>query len=239
MDWLLAALGGAVIGWAANHFLPGVWRSITRTPPIQVFVEVDPAIIWAGSPPWLGASYVVPNLRGLGKPPSSFCPEWHGWLRDRGAVPGAEMEIEVTLSASTEVTVVIDGVRAKVVRKRERPSWIHLLCAVGGADLIPRHVSIDLDGFDPPATVFRDHDLNPTEWPRLSLSKGEVEKLSLRATANTHDIEWKAEILAIVDGKRRTFTIDENGNPFRTCATEGLPRHMWTGVEWEPPLPTG
>lgn len=238
MELVLAALLGAIFGWAANQFLPSLWRQITRQPMIQVFVEANPAIIWAGAPPWVGASYVLPDVAGLGVPPSNLCTDWYAWLRGRGAVPGGMTEAEITLTAGTELTVVVDGVRAKVVRRGQPPAWTHLICGVGGADITPRHLRIELDGFDTPTTSFVNQDGQSVRWPRLSLSKGEAEKLYMVAKTRSYDVEWTAEVLAIVNGKRRIFTIDNNGKPFRTCGTEGLPTHVWYGSgEWEPPLP--
>jgi hypothetical protein len=229
---------GAIVGWAVNQFLPGLWRRISRQPLIHVYVETDPAIIWAGAPPWVGASYLVPDARGLGSPPSNFCPDWYTWLRERGAVAGGMTEAEITLTAGTDLTIAIDGIRAKVVRRGTPPSWVHLLCAVGGADITPRHIRIELDTFDPPTTSFIDEEGQPAKWPRLSLTKGELEKLHVMAEARAEDVEWTAELLTIVNGKRRNFTIDDKGKPFRTCATEGLPTYGWYGVSgWEPPLP--
>lgn len=233
----MAALLGAVLGWAANHFLPGLWRQLTRRPPLHVFVETNPALIWAGSPPWVSTSYVVPDPRNLGAPPSNFCPDWHDWLRDAGAVPGPSTEAEITLTASGDLTVVVDGFRTRIVRQGDLPPWTHLQCLAGGADIIPRHVRIDLEAFSPPTASFVDSGGSPIAAPKLSLSKGEAEKIYLIAEARYTDVEWTGELLVIVDGKRRVLTIDDNGKPFRTCGTEGLRTHRWVGTEWEPPLP--
>jgi hypothetical protein len=237
MELALAALLGAVFGWAANQFLPGIYRHITRQPAIHVFVETDPAIIWAGAPSWVGASYLVADTAGLRAPPSNFCPDWYGWLRDRGAIPGGMTEAEITLTAGTDLTILLDGIRAKVVRRGRPPDWINLRCAVAGADITPRHISIDLDTFDPLTTSFVDESGGLMKTPRLTLSRGEAEKFYVMAQAPADDVEWTAELLAIVNGKRRIFAIDDNGKPFRTCATEGLPTHEWYGTEWQPPLP--
>jgi hypothetical protein len=239
MEVVLAALLGALFGWAANQFLPGAWRTLTRRPVVHLYVETDPAVIWAGAPPWVGAGYVLPDVVGLGDPPSSFCPDWYSWLRPRGAVPAGSTEAEITLTSATNTTVILDGVRAKVVRRGPPPAWTHLICVVGGADITPRHIRIELDGFDVPLTSFvSEVSGERIRVPRLVLSPGQAEKFYLLAKCRSEDIEWTAELLAIVNGKRRVFAITNDGKPFRTCGVEGLPTHSWYGTgAWDPPLP--
>lgn len=238
MELLITALLGAVLGWAATHFLPGLWRKVRRVPDLRIFVETDPAIIWAGAPPWVAGNYVVPDTTGLGAPPSEGCPAWYEWLLNRGAVPGDWTEVEVTFIADSDLTIVVDGLRPKAV-KRERPSsWRSLLCAVGGADITPRQIRIDLETFEQPTVSFYAAGGEPSGPFRLSLAKGEVEKVRLEARAQHNYFEWTTDVLAIVNGKRRVLSITDGGRPFRTCGTDGLPTHVWDGSgKWQPPLP--
>jgi hypothetical protein len=104
--------------------------------------------------------------------------------------------------------------------------------------MTPQHIRIDLEGFDPPITYVIDPAGNRVSLPRFSLSKGEAEKLHIIAEASKQDIEWTVELLTIVNGKRKILTIDDEGRPFRTCGTEGLPTHGWYFNEWQPPLPS-
>lgn len=108
--------------------------------------------------------------------------------------------------------------------------------APGAADITPRHLRIDLDGFGVPTTSWVDPEGDTITQQRLSLSKGQAEKLLVIASAQSMDIEWTAELLALVNGKRRIFQINDKGKPFRTCGSSGLRAHEWLGSAWRPPL---
>jgi hypothetical protein len=239
MELLAGALLGSVVTWAVGHFLPGAWRRLTGKPDLQVFVEDDLAVIWAGAPPWVGASYLVPNFPIEGSPPAS-CPDWHRWALGLGGVAGDSTHVEVTLMPGADLTVVVDAVRARVVSSRAQPRWTNLVCAVGGADITPRHMAVDLEAQPHPTSRGVGFEGEPFEWLSFSLAKGEVEKVHIIGSVRSRDIEWTAEILAIVNGKRRVFPINKNGKPFRTCSTRDLPSHMWVQAQsaWHPPLPS-
>lgn len=235
---VLLTLIGAVLGWAATQFLPDLWRRITHQSPITIYVETDPAIIWAGKPPRAGGRYLIPDTRDIGLPPSNDSRDWAEWLKPFGGILDGLFEAEVTLIANSDAAVVIDGVHVNVESRQPAPSWSRLICAIGGQSLARRLVIIQLEEFENPISSFRDFERGQYESLNLSLAKGDAEKLILVATAKTQDFSWTADLLAIVDGKRRRFRIDHEGKAFRTCGGGLLPTYSWYGTgAWDPPLP--
>jgi len=67
----------------------------------------------------------------------------------------------------------------------------------------------------------------------FTLSRGEVEVFHIRATTSQSRCRWTATLLLIVDGQREMIHVDDDGEAFRTSATNGLPRWAWIGDRWE------
>jgi putative Ca2+/H+ antiporter (TMEM165/GDT1 family) len=234
--WLvvLGAVLGAVISVVLAHFFPGIIRRLTRRPPVWVHVETDPARIWAGYPPWIGAGYLVPPDVPIGSPPPGECPRWWGWAQELGAVD-VQTHILVTLGAYHDRVVVIDGVDVKVHSQRPNEGYRFLLCPVGGADITPRRIEITLAAFPGAITVFLDEHGERIATPTLAISSSEAERFHVWATAAAGVVEWSAELRLLVDGERRTAAISNHGRPFCTGAASGE-QHIWTGTAWSPPL---
>jgi len=106
---------GAVIGFAVNELLGRGVRSLDRRraqrDPLVVHVEKDPSIIWAGAPPWVGATFLIPADADLSDPPPAHCPDWGAWAHAHGGVDSTQTEVRVTLTAKESLLVVVDGCR--------------------------------------------------------------------------------------------------------------------------------
>ena len=234
LEVLVGAVVGAIAGGLAAHFLPGLLRFASRRGPLDVHVEDDPAIIWAGAPPWIGAMYVIPPGE-LPTPPGTFCPEWWSWARSIGGVDANETHLRVSLVGATDLTVVVDGLRARVHDASE-PTGQVAVCAAGGADITSRHFQIRLDHYDPPSTAFVDQDGRYIPMPAFKLAKGEVEMLHVVAYAEYARVEWTGELLAVVNGKRQIIPLrPSTGGHFITSATEGLEARSHIGDGWSDP----
>lgn len=235
VGWIaLGAVVGALVTWAVSFFMPGVYRHVTKRPALHVHVERDRAVIWAGAPPWVSYAFMIESPDVLGDPPSSFCPDWWAWAQSLEGVDAHETELQLTFTAATDTTVVIDAFRAKVIKQSEPLPWTLVQCpAPGGADITKRGVEIDLDGFEPPTTRFVDQTFDTIKGaPTISVSPGEAEIFHVRAISRYSYIEWTAEALLLVNGKRQAVTIDDHGEPFRTCSARGRPELRWTGCQW-------
>lgn len=229
------ALTTAVV-WLVNHFAPGVFASLIKRPPVRVHIEVDPGNMYAGAPNWVGSGWVLPpevDATALGVPPTNICRDWRPWMWPRGAFDGDYTEIRVTLQGVADSTVLVDGLRVTSIERSE-PRGNHFLCPVGGADITPRSIEVDLD-WDPGVVTYSDESGEAEGLPTFTLSKGEIEVVHVRAQTTQFRCSWTAELLLIVDGQRETVYLDDDGEPFRTSATGELPTWTWWGDRWDGP----
>jgi hypothetical protein len=193
----------------------------------------------AGMPPWIGAGFLVPPDADLSSPPVC-CPDWRNWAQERGGVDEALTQVRVTLTARTDLRVVVDGLRVHVRSRQGVPAWRAITCPVGGADISPRRAEIRLSDFDPPTVTWLDDGGDPVPAPTFSLGAGEVEMLHLWAYVGDEWVEWTAELLALVDGDRRHVEITDGARPFITAGSAGTAsQHAWYSWErrWDPRFP--
>lgn len=211
-----------------------------RRDPLVVHVEADPSIIWAGMPPWIGAGFLVPPDADVSLP-SGHCPEWRSWIEPLGGVDEALTQLRVTLTARKDLLVVVDGVRVRVHARKAVPPWRAITCGVGGADVSPRRAEVRLSGFDPPTFEWIDESGESIAAPTFSLSGSEAEMLHVWAYVEDEWVEWAAELLVLVDGRRQTININDGRRPFVTTGSQGASSSsalMWAagGNRWDPPL---
>jgi hypothetical protein len=93
---------------------------------------------------------------------------------------------------------------------------------------------VDLDLFGEPTTRYVKDGGESTGRFVFQLARGEAEIFNIEARAESSYCEWVAELFLLVDGKRRTISIDDDGKPFRTTAPSGLKIHHWTDERWAP-----
>lgn len=225
-----------IVGWLVSHLAPGVFAALIKRPPVRIHVEVDPANMYAGSPNWVGSSWVLPPELApdeLGNPPTAICRDWRSWMWTKGAFDGDYTEIRVTLQGAAESTVLVDGLRVFAI-EHSQPVGNCVACPVGGADITPRSILVDLD-WDPGVVTYSDDGGAAGDRFTFALSKGEVESFNIRARTAQFRCRWTATLLLIVDGARQAIHLDDDGEPFRTSATNGLPRWTWSGDDWMGP----
>jgi hypothetical protein len=234
---ILGALIGAVVTRAVDWGFQRNRRLRAMKSPLVVHVETDPAIIWAGAPPWVGAGFLVPPNADVSLPPTQHCPGWRTWIRNLGGVDESITQVRVTLSAKEDLNVVVDGLRAHVHSRKPVPPWRHVICAVGGADITPKRAEIALDDFAQPVIQWLNEGCEAVSAPTFSLSGSESEMLQFWARSRSEWIEWTAELFLIVDGQRKVIPIDDTGDRFITTGAEGATsQHMWAAGSWQPPL---
>lgn len=242
----VGALIGAAIAFAVNEALGRAMRGVDRRraqkDPLVVHIEKDPSIIWAGAPPWVGGTYLLPADADLTAPPA-HCPDWWAWAHARGGVDSTQTQLRLTLTARKSLLVVVDGLRVKIHDRRPVPSWRHVICGVGGADISPRRAEIELSGFDPPTVFWQDPEADgPVSAPTFSLAADEAEMLQIWANVGDDEwVEWTAEVLVLVDGNRRVVDISDDGKPFVTSGSAGAVsehQRISGGGEWGPPIPS-
>jgi hypothetical protein len=234
---ILTAVGLLVAGAVIAELVRRVPRWRAARCPLFVHVETDPTAIWIGHPPWIGASFLLPPDRDMMElSPPSNCLEWRRWARALGGVDEGQTDILVTLSAKEDLTVVVSGLRAVVSSRRAAPAWHHVSCAVGGAAIVPRRVELHFDEFPETANCwYGPGDCEPIDPPVFSISGSEAEVLHIRGVSGRDWVEWTADLLLVVNGRRVTVPIREGRRPFVTSGASGVVEsHIWQGNQWVP-----
>lgn len=196
-------------------------------------LRTDPKGFDRGLPDWVAYSYVVAtSAREVPPPPRGLCRDRKAWADSIGAVDAVFTRLQVTLEGRSGGAVVIDGIRAEVVARRAPLAGTWLMCPVGGAEASPRRIDLDLDSEPPKVQFLREGD-EPVATPILfTLRRGEVETFLVRAVTSTCDCKWRVTFDLIASGERRTVTIDDDGQPFRTTATARAKPHVWQAGRW-------
>jgi hypothetical protein len=226
---------GAVLGWAVNHFMPMLARRAQGRTGALVHLRTDPAIFEAGEPPWIGYGFVFPRGKTeLGAPPPGNCPEWWAWARNNHGVDADRTKVRLTIIGDSEATVIVEALRIAIVRRAEPLDGALVVCQVGGADITPRHIAVDLDTFAEAVTSYYDAGGDPTGRFSFAIARGEAEIFNIVAAAGRSYTEWVAELYLLVDGKRQIVHLSDEGKPFRTTASSQLEPLSWTGEKWDP-----
>jgi hypothetical protein len=243
MDWLtylgglvLAAVVGSVVEAVFSpirHWLSGAfgWK------PIHVHVERDPKIIWAEFPPWIEAMVWLPEQPT--QDPPLDCRDWNEWASASGGCDAVKTTLRITVQAKENAAVLIESV---LVDRAEGPepykpvtTGVVAVCPVGGADVNPKRLDIDLE-MDPPVGEWLDEDgQRLRERRQISLARRETDQFLVWAHAENGDHRWTLRLNLLVNGRRQTFTIDDGGKPFRTIGRHGLAAFTWYGDTWSQP----
>jgi len=199
-------------------------RRVWRQPAVKVHVERDPTIIWADAPDWVGFSLYFRHPLTLPAAPAQR-DSWLAWGRQVGGVDAYMTMLSVTLQADAPTSVVIEELR---VLHSARPvtDGLVLIRGVGGADLTPRRVHVELDSPDGPGVAFHGPGGAREPAPKFVLGPGDIERFHIWAEARTGWHEWTVDLLLLVDGRREVVTIDDFGGPFVTVGGDGLPQRM-------------
>jgi len=240
--WLKGGVG-PVVGYGLGLATPygrRIWRWVTRKPDLRMYVEQDPSIIFANSPEnWIGSATFVPIIKDelpSDNPKTNFA--IREWAMGLGGIPAGSHEIEVTLTAWEKLDVVVDAMKVEA-RAWTVPDGVILTYPVGGASIEKRRLQVELATFGPAAKYVDPRGDSDSQNFSFHLTGGEVAKIHLGVTAapwadeTIAGYEWTAKLFLLVNNKRRTLTLDDNGNPFRFVRAGAHPMYMWLG-EWQP-----
>jgi hypothetical protein len=239
MELIFSGLVGAALGVVVTGLLHPLAerlerfsRRLWRSRPLLVHIEADRRLIWAGSPPWVAAAVWVPRLPQ--EQPPEDANDWSAWAGRLGGHDADVTMLQVTLQAKSAVSVVVDRPAVRHSREELTDGAI-LLCPVGGADLLPRRIELDLDTFAGDSTLsrFLDYD-EEAPLPALQLAGGDVERFQIWATATSGYHQWQLELPLLVDGRRERFVVNNGGDAFRLVGIEGLPTYAWDRGQWSP-----
>lgn len=237
MEFLLGLLSGVALSFLLT-FLEPVQRLVQRTGraafkenPVDVHVQSDQAVIWAGLPPWVSGRYFFDSALPGPRPPDA-CVDWTKWSKDNGGRPCGELELVLTIQAKLDVAVVVDTPVVRVVSRRDVEGVAATCLAAGGASVSPRRFDVDLDASDPPMVFFRDEGMDPATMAGFSLIKGEVERFHIWASAaGKQELEWSLELPMIVNGREVRMDLGTFVTVGGGAASEEF---LWQAGQWAP-----
>jgi len=203
---------------------------------VQTHVELDPNIVWAGSPPWRSTSYFLPGDDTADLGPLDHN-DLRAWVYRRGGYDAVESTARVTLVGVGSATVLVE---TPIVTAMEDPlpEGHQITFLAGGASLSPRSFDVNLDYFGVfnPIVSFNDEG-SPAQRSTVSFSlkTNEVEQFLIRVSYKAPSlIHWSARIPILVDGRRQFLEVDDHGAPITFAGGEWSGGNLsWNGSDWE------
>lgn len=240
---IAGALVGVVAGSLIRPFLSPWSRRAERAgevvagdDPVDLLVDTDQAVIWAGAPPWVGFSYYFAGGLPEEDPPEVGF-DWSRWAYKHGGIDATMTMLQVTIQARLNATVVLDAPIIRIIERRSVSGGVIGTFGAGGADLTPRHFRVDLDTFDPPIVEYRNEEFEVVASPAFKLGSGDAERFHVWAYATRSElVEWSLELPVIINGHRRTLPIHGPTDfSFRTLGhSSGVEEVLSYGGAWQP-----
>lgn len=239
--WLKGAVG-PVVGYALGLATPygrRLLRIARKQPDLQIHVEHDPAIIFANAARnTVGCPMFVPGATESLNPGSTqdaFA--IRRWALEHDGIPAGNDSVEITLTAWEKLDVVVDAV---TINCQEIPvaDGVVVMAMVGGASIERRRLNVELTSFGARAEYVSVID-DSTNFS-FKLASGDTAKVYLNVMAapwsndQERAYEWTADLHLLVNNKRKTITIADNGLPFEFARANAGPRMLWDGAVWSP-----
>lgn len=239
-EFIGGVIGGVVTGVGLTLLEPVQRRLATLSRKalsdhgIQSHIELDPNVIYAGWPDWVGFHYYLPDTWDRAAPPSN--PRaWREWAQKNGGWDLQQSEVRVTLTGTSPVSVVIETPIVDV-SERPLPPGRKVLHAVGGAEASPRGFDVQLDtqGAANPWVEFTDDSgelhSEPLVW---TLAQGQIEVFRIRVRSSRPALySWRARIPVIVHGERYFIAVDYGGASITFAGGEIDDFLRWDGASW-------
>lgn len=153
-----------------------------------------------------------------------------GWVGALGGVPAGDQLLELTLQGRTSETVVLQGLRVRVVKSGAPLAWnVYGGFSACGGDVSTKSFDVDLDAGHP-VTVPK---AGQRGFP-YKVSESDPEVFYVTANVSTRDVSWYLELEWSSGDRRGTLRVDNNGQPFRTSGSQGRPTYNYPigGPEW-------
>lgn len=220
---LFATFGifGAVGSFVVSEILPDAAEKVVGGDPLRVSVREDPQ---GGGDGFTAAARSAAGLDDKLNQAKS-CDSLFQTAKSAGAVDVTQSIHHLLLEGGTRRDAVIVDMRARIL-KRERPlSGARIHCQSAGA-IEAIGVAFSLDE---PTPVARE--LKPFAEPGepyfrhgnvISLTKSEIQPIEVVAQVGGDYVEWEIEADVIIDGSKKTITINDHGQPFRLTGSRPM-----------------
>ncbi|GAA3559920.1 transcriptional regulator [Streptomyces osmaniensis] len=152
------------------------------------------------------------------------------WVGAHKAVSAGEQLVKLTVQGTGEKTVVVDGLKVRVVGKDTPPAWNDYVMGVGCGGGVPtRPFSVALDAARP-TVVAGD---GQRDFP-FKVSESDPEVFEVTADASAYDVRWYLELAWSSGDRKGTLLVDDDGRPFRTSGNNGRPAYEFPlgGQKW-------
>ncbi|MFF8195047.1 helix-turn-helix domain-containing protein [Streptomyces bobili] len=156
------------------------------------------------------------------------------WVAAHGAVPSGKQFLELTVQGTGEETVVVDGLKVRMVQKRSPLAWSDYAMGypgVGcGAGVPTRSFTVALDAARPAVVPEAGH----ADFP-FKVSESDPEIYYVSADASAYDVSWTLELSWSSGSRHGTLLLDDEGRPFRTSGNNGRPAYEFPlgGSAWQ------
>lgn len=235
LSTIAALMVGALLDPVREQFAR-MGRIISRQTGVQMHVELDPAVIWAGMPPWRSTSYFLPGGEPIDLTPPDQ-DDMRAWVYRHGGCDAVESVVRVTLVGATSATVVLETPQVSATED-PLPAGHQITFLAGGASLSPRSFDVNLNyfGVHNPIVSFQDEGSPlPTPTVSFTLKSNEAEQFLIRITCEAHSlIYWRARIPILIDGHRRFLDVDDFGSPIKFAGGSWSGGNLvWNGTQWE------
>lgn len=239
----LAGLAAGIFGTAASLYLEPVQRRIGkmgrrsfRDPGVQIHVESEAQLIWAGGPDWVPFfSFLPGRLPAYGPPKDPR--RWPNWTHEQGGWDLGKSEVQLTIVGQAPVTVIVETPQV-VARRAPLPEGVKLGHAPGGASIVPRAFHVSLDAFGPTnhwIELVQDGGAPSPGGLSWSLQAGEVERFFIQVTASDPELfYWRARVPLLVDGRREFIEVNDGGQEYVFAGGDVSDWNAWDGARWSP-----
>ncbi|MFG2526734.1 helix-turn-helix domain-containing protein [Streptomyces sp. NPDC048516] len=171
------------------------------------------------------------------RPPGKMSPpppeqDVRGWISSLGAVSADSQLVQISVQGTGDKTVVLHGLRVRVVSSTAPPAWNAYSMGVGcGGGITPKTFGVSLDAAQPsivPQGGQRD-------FP-YKVSERDPEVFKVTARAGVRAVRWYLELEWSSGNRHGTLRIDDHGQPFHTSGMEGRPQYDFPlgGNKWIP-----
>ncbi|MEV5490682.1 helix-turn-helix domain-containing protein [Streptomyces bobili] len=156
------------------------------------------------------------------------------WVAAHGAVPSGKQFLELTVQGTGAETVVVDGLKVRMVQKRSPLAWNDYAMGypgVGcGAGVPTRYFTVALDAARPAVVPEAGH----ADFP-FKVSESDPEVYYINADASAYDVSWTLELSWSSGTRHGTLLLDDEGRPFRTSGNNGRPAYEFPlgGSAWQ------
>ncbi|WP_438272427.1 helix-turn-helix domain-containing protein [Streptomyces bobili] len=156
------------------------------------------------------------------------------WVAAHGAVPSGKQFLELTVQGTGAETVVVDGLKVRMVQKRTPLAWNDYAMGypgVGcGAGVPTRYFTVALDAARPAVVPEAGH----ADFP-FKVSESDPEVYYINADASAYDVSWTLELSWSSGTRHGTLLLDDEGRPFRTSGNNGRPAYEFPlgGSAWQ------